>query len=70
MMTDSVEEDCPVCTSSEGAKAQFATAKVAEHIKEKARRDETHRAWINEHTTNGTMAEIRRALDEHSRPRD
>ena len=68
-MTDAVEEDCPVCNSSDSAKAQFATAKVAEHVKEKARRDETHRAWIDEHTTNGTLAEIRSALDEYSRPR-
>lgn len=68
-MTGAVEEDCPVCNSSDSAKAQFATAKVAEHIKEKARRDETHRAWINEHTANGTLAEIRSALNEYSRPR-
>lgn len=68
-MTNAVKEDCPICNSSESAKAQFATAKVAEHIKEKARRDEAHRAWIDEHTSNGTLAEIRSALDEHDRPR-
>lgn len=34
-----VEEDCPICTTSPSAKERFATAKVAEHIKEKARRD-------------------------------
>lgn len=68
-MTDAVEEDCPVCNSSDSAKTQFATAKVAEHVKEKARRDETHREWIDEHTTNGTLAEIRSALDEHGQPR-
>lgn len=68
-MTDAVEEDCPICNSSKSAKEQFATAKVAEHIKEKARRDETHREWIDTHTTNGTLAEIRDALTEHSRPR-
>lgn len=68
-MTDAVEEECPVCNSSDSAKAQFATVKVAEPVKKKARRDETHRAWIDEHTSNGTLAEIRSALDEHSRPR-
>lgn len=68
-MTDAVEENCPVCNSSENAKEQFATAKVAEHVKEKARRDETHQEWIDTHTTNGTLAEIREALTDHSRPR-
>lgn len=60
-MTVSVEQDCPVCTSSQSAREQFATAKVAEHVREKARRDEEHRAWIDEHTENGTLAEIREA---------
>ncbi|MDT3437628.1 hypothetical protein [Haloarcula sp. 1CSR25-25] len=69
-MTDVVEEDCPVCNSSEDAKAQFARAKVAEHLKEKARRDEAHRAWVDEYTTNGTLAEIREALDEQGHPRN
>ena len=69
-MSGAVEEDCPVCDSSQSAKEQFATAKVAEHIKEKARRDDTHRAWVKEHTTNGTLSEIREALTEHSRPRN
>lgn len=68
-MSDAVEEDCPVCNSSDSAKEQFATAKVAEHIKEKARHDETHQNWIDEHTTNGTLTEIRQALTEHTRPR-
>ena len=68
-MTDAITEDCPVCNSSDSAKAQFATAKVAEHIKEKARRDETHQAWIDEHPANGTVPEIRSALDEYSRSR-
>ena len=68
-MTDAVEEDCPVCNPSKNAKEQFATAKVAEHIQEKARRDETHREWIEAHTTNGTLSEIREALTEHSHPR-
>jgi hypothetical protein len=68
-MTDAVEADCPVCNSSDSAKAQFARAKVAEHLKEKALRDERHREWIDEYTTNGTLAEIREALAEHGRPR-
>jgi transposase-like protein len=68
-MPEPVEEDCPICTSSQRAKERFAAAKVAEHIKEKARRDEAHRAWIDKHTSNRTLAEIRSALDEHNRPR-
>ncbi|MFT4921101.1 MAG: hypothetical protein ACI8XM_000296 [Haloarculaceae archaeon] len=68
-MTDAVEEDCPICNSSDSAKATFARAKVAEHLKEKGRRDEDHREWINEHTTNGTLTEIRSALEENSRRR-
>ena len=68
-MTDAVEENCPICNSSDRAKAQFATAKVAEHIEEKARRDESHRVWIDTHTTNGTLSEIREALAEHRSPR-
>ena len=68
-MTVAVEQDCPVCNSSKSAEEQFATVKVAEHIQEKARRDETHREWIETHTTNGTLPEIRKALTEHSHPR-
>ena len=68
-MPEPVEEDCPICASSQRAKERFAAAKVAEHIKEKARRDASHRTWIEEHTTNGTLAEIREALTEHGRPR-
>jgi hypothetical protein len=68
-MAEPVEEDCPICTPSQRAEERFATAKVAEHIKEKARRDASHRRWIEEHTTNGTLAEIREALTEHGRPR-
>jgi hypothetical protein len=68
-MPESVEEDCPICPSTQRAKERFAAAKVAEHIKEKARRDASHRVWIGEHTTNGTLAEIREALTEHGRPR-
>ncbi|MFB6302602.1 MAG: hypothetical protein ABEH78_07060 [Haloferacaceae archaeon] len=64
-----VEEDCPICNSSQSAKEQFATAKVAEHIKEKAGHNQAHRDWIDSYTTNGTLSEIREALAEHGRPR-
>lgn len=57
-----VEEDCPICNSTHEARERFAAAKVAEHIKEKAKRDENHRKWIDKHTDNGTLAEIRDAL--------
>jgi len=69
-MSDAVEEDCPVCNSSDSAKAQFATAKVAEHVKEKARRDDTHQEWIDTHTQNGTLSEIREALGVQGHPRN
>jgi hypothetical protein len=69
-MTGAVEEDCPICSSSDSAKAKFARVKVAEHLKERARRDEDHSEWIDEYTTNGTLAEIREALGEHGRPRE
>jgi len=69
-MTDAVEEDCPVCNSPDSAKAQFATAKVAEHVREKAHRDDTHQEWIDKHTQNGTLSEIREALDEQGHPRN
>jgi hypothetical protein len=61
-MTGPIEEDCPVCNSSTSAKEQFAAAKVTEHIKEHARRDGSHREWIDTHTTNGTLGEVREAL--------
>ncbi|MFB6359986.1 MAG: hypothetical protein ABEH59_01545 [Halobacteriales archaeon] len=57
-----VEEDCPICNSSSTAKEPFAAAMVAEHIKEKARHDEDHQEWIEDHTEAGTLAEIREAL--------
>jgi hypothetical protein len=69
-MTDSIEEDCPVCNSSDSAKTQFATAKVAEHIKQKARGDDTHQEWIDKHTQNGALSEIREALAEQGHPRN
>lgn len=68
-MTNALEDDCPICNSSQRAKERFAAAKVAGHILEKARRDQSHRQWIDEHTTNGTLAEIREALEQHGRPR-
>lgn len=57
-----VEKDCPICSLPSNAKEQFAATMVAEHIKEKARHDEEHRKWIDEHTESGTLAEIREAL--------
>jgi hypothetical protein len=63
-VTDNSGEGCPVCNSSDSARAQFATARVAEHLKEKGRRDEAHREWIDRHTADGTLGEIREALDD------
>lgn len=63
----SITEDCPICSSSQRAKETFATAKVAEHIKEKAKHDEEHRAWVETYTDDGTLSEIRDALDQYSR---
>lgn len=66
-----VEEDCPVCNASQSAKERFAIVKVAQHIKKKARRDETHRQWLDRHTENGTVTEIRAALQAgESAPRE
>ncbi|MDY7081823.1 MAG: hypothetical protein SXQ77_05305 [Halobacteria archaeon] len=66
MTVSEPDEDCPVCNSSQSAKAKetFATAKVAEHIKEKARHndDDKHQEWVDEHTENGTLSEIRNSL--------
>lgn len=58
----SVEENCPICNSSQKAKETFATAKVAEHIREKARRGDKHQEWLDEHTEMGTLVEIRAVL--------
>lgn len=63
-MSDPAEEDCPVCNSSESAKEQFAAAKVAVHIDDKAHREDSHQQWVDEHTDDGTVAEIRAALDD------
>ncbi|RBI59731.1 hypothetical protein DMJ13_21635 [halophilic archaeon] len=68
-MTNALEDDCLICYASQRAKGLFAVAKPAEHALEKARRDHNHRQWIDEHTTNGTFAEIRDALEQHGRPR-
>ncbi|MFB6220366.1 MAG: hypothetical protein ABEH90_02910 [Halolamina sp.] len=57
-----LEDDCPVCRSSDSAKERFATAKVAEHLKENATIDTDHQEWIEEHTDNGELSEIRAAL--------
>lgn len=60
----SVEEGCPICNSSSAAKQRFASAKVGEHVKDHAKEHDGHREWIEEHTENGTLAEIRKALAE------
>lgn len=63
-MTGPGEEDCPVYNSSTSEQEQFAAAKVAKHMKEEARQDESHQQWGDTHTTNGTLAEIRESLTE------
>lgn len=63
-----VEEDCPICDSGQDAKETFAAARIAEHIQERASHDEGHRSWIEEHTTDGTLNEIRSALRERGAP--
>lgn len=68
-MTEQVAEDCPICNSSDSAKEQFARAKVAEHIKEKSTHNDTHQEWIDEHTDEGTLSEIRTALKHEQKPR-
>lgn len=60
----SLEDGCPVCNSSRSAKETFATAKVAEHIHEKARHDDRRNARIDDRTDDGSLAEIRAALRE------
>lgn len=68
-MSESVEDDCPLCNTSMETKEKIATAKIAEHIKEKARRDQSHKEWVENHTGTGSVSEIRAALDEHDSPR-
>lgn len=68
-MSEGIEADCPVCNASDGAKERFAAAKVAEHVRDKARHDDDHQAWIDEHTQNGTLSEIREVLAEQGHPR-
>ena len=63
------EEDCPVCNSSQSAKEQFARGKTAEHTEKKAQHDDSHREWVDEHTENGTLSEIRAALRDSDSPR-
>jgi hypothetical protein len=64
-MTQNVDGDCPICNSAASARETLATAKLAEHVKEKARHDERHREWVDEHTETGSLREIRQALAEH-----
>jgi len=59
----SVDDGCPVCNSSQRAKVTFAAANVAEDIHKKARRDDKHRQWVEKHTQDGTLGEIRAALN-------
>ncbi len=68
-MTESNNGDCPLCNTSSETKEKIATAKLAEHIKEKARRDSAHNEWVEEHTANGKLSEIRAALVENDSPR-
>lgn len=63
-MSDPVAEACPMCNSSESAKEQFAAAEVAAHIDEKAHREDSHQQWVDEHTDDGTVAEIRAAIED------
>lgn len=57
------DRGCPVCNSSHEAKERFVRMTVAEHIKDKARHDERHQEWIENNTEDGTLSEIREALD-------
>lgn len=57
------DNGCPVCNSSHESKERFARMTVAEHIKEKARHDEDHQEWIDKNTDNGSLSEIRNALN-------
>jgi hypothetical protein len=59
-MTDT----CPICnTDYRDAAERIARRKVAEHIREKATRDEAHADWLAAHTDDGTESEIRAALE-------
>jgi hypothetical protein len=49
--------------SSTFAKEQFAVAKGVEPIKEHAQTHDGHEAWIDALTENGTLSEIRTALE-------
>ncbi len=48
-MTDAVTNDCPVGNSSSSAQEQFATAKVADHLKENTARRESSRVALRAH---------------------
>lgn len=58
------EDDYPVWNASGSANRTFARTKVAEYIKERASHDERPTRWVEKHTENGTLAEIRVALGE------
>lgn len=69
-MTEAVEEDCLVYNASDGARERLAVTKVAAHVRELARRDADHQVWIDEHTGNATLTEIREALADHGWPKN
>jgi hypothetical protein len=55
--------DCVVCGADyREAAAAIAKRRLAEHIREKARTDERHAEWVDRHTENGSIGEIRTAL--------
>ena len=68
-MTDAIKCDGLICNSSQRGTERFAAAKAAEYIQEQAGQDQDHQHWIDEHTTNGTLAEIPQPLGEHDRLR-
>lgn len=53
---------CPLCDPSDEVAERLATAELARRMKEQAQRDEAHREWIEEHTEDGTLAEIQDVL--------
>lgn len=62
-MTISPSDTCPICNpDSENASERTAALKLADHITEKASRDEDHAAWLEENTDEGTETEAYQAL--------
>lgn len=54
---------CPVCNADYTDEDETITDRAtAAHIRERAARDERHREWVEEHTEEGTVEEIREAL--------